>query len=252
MTKTKGKFITLEGIDGAGKTTLVSELGNILSLNGVPHITVETAKGTEFAKQLVKLIIETEAKETLGSHVSALLFMAAKRQVYDTVIKPALDKGIWVICDRFYDSSLAYHGFAVNNESFIEAFPNLKEFCFDHRHPDITFVLDIPVAVSASRLKKRGDLNIYDQKDDVYKNNMRQGYLQMVKHEPERFKVINADRKLHDIVQEIMTHLICRNDKSKRNNDFLNHDITQEIIPHLICRNDKLKRNDNFLNFERV
>ena len=208
MTKTKGKFITLEGIDGAGKTTLVGELGNILSLNGVPHITLETVKGTEFTKQLVKLIIETESKETLGSYVSTLLFMAAKRHVYDTVIKPALDKGVWVICDRFYDSSLAYHGFAVNNKSFIEAFQNLKEFCFDHSHPDITFVLDIPVDVSASRLEKRGDLNVYDQKDDVYKNNMRQGYLQMAKYEPERFKVINANQQLHDIVQEIMTYLI--------------------------------------------
>lgn len=206
----KGKFITLEGIDGSGKTTCINKLHCYLSDKGIPHITTECAKGTPFSKDIVNLLIEHEESQSVSSSVAALIFMAAAKQTYDKVIKPAIDNGLWVICDRFVDSTLVYHGFAENNPEFIECFSLLKEFTFKNIAPDLTFILDCPVLITEDRLKKRDNLNVYDKKDFNYKNNMRQGYLQIATHEKQRCVIINANQEQNAVVQDISNCIIKR------------------------------------------
>ncbi|MBE6455713.1 MAG: dTMP kinase [Alphaproteobacteria bacterium] len=198
-----GKFIIIEGIDGAGKTTLIAKLSDYLSSENISHIVVCGAKETNFAKNILELLLEAEKKEPVDPCISSLLFMAMEKDVYNKVIKPALNKGMWVICDRFFDSTLIYHGFAEKNKEIIHNFKGLLDFTFKKVIPDLTFILDISPEIAKSRLRKRSELNVYDYKGLDYKKNMRQGYLKIAKEHQDKYKIINANQKLNEIMNEV-------------------------------------------------
>lgn len=214
----KGKFITFEGIDGSGKSTLSNFLSESLSLKGIDNIQIEDTKGTELARKVRDVIMGEEKKTPIDSFVSAMLFMAARKDTYKNVIEPTLNVGKWVICDRFFDSTLAYQGFGNENQEFIDKFAELRKFSFEDSAPDLTFILNIPVEVSKSRIDIRGSFDAFDEKSLSYREKVRKGFLTIAASEKNRCMCINANKPLN-----IIKKLIVEKINSKYFNDMLFH-----------------------------
>lgn len=203
----KGRFITFEGIDGSGKTTLSNFLSENLSLKGIDNIQIVDTKGTELARKVRDVIMDEERKTPIDSFVSAMLFMAARKDTYKNVIEPALNAGKWVICDRFFDSTLAYQGFGNENQEFINKFAELRKFSFEGCAPDLTFILNIPVEVSKNRIDSRGSFDAFDEKSLSYRENVRKGFLKIAASEKNRCFCVNVNKPL-DIIKELIVKKI--------------------------------------------
>lgn len=210
--KQQGQFISFEGIDGAGKSYFSKVLAHVLSQNGIECQAVSGAIYTDFSKQLVKLILENEGKKSSKqfSKFKAMLFASLNIQTYQACIKPLLDKGVWVVADRFFDSILAYHGYASKDSFLIEDFSHLRQFAFKDKAPNLTFVLKLPVALAQQRRQNRAQMNAYDQKSFSYFQRMQNGYLSIAKQEPERVKVISNKNSQIDTKKKIIKQLILK------------------------------------------
>lgn len=203
----KGRFITFEGIDGAGKSTLSSFLSKSLSLKGIDNIQIVDTTGTKLARKVRNIIMDEGRKAPIDAFVSAMLFMAARKDTYKNIIKPALNDGKWVICDRFFDSTLAYQGFGNGSQEFIDKFAELRKFSLEGCAPDLTFILNIPVEVSKSRIDNRGSFDAFDEKSLSYRENVRKGFLKIAASEKDRCLCINANKPL-DIIKELIIEKI--------------------------------------------
>lgn len=220
----KGKFITFEGIDGSGKTTLSKFLSDYLTSQNIPNIQVVDTKGTSLAKNIRSVIMMEEQKAPIDSFVSSMLFMAARKDTYNNVIKPALYEGKWVICDRFFDSTLAYQGFENQDEEFIRKFSDLRKFSFENIRPDLTILLNIPVDISQRRIETRGHLDVFDEKSLSYRERVRKGFLTISMNEKDRFLCLNANKSTNDIEKIIVKEIR----KRYFDNNFLNYQINNK------------------------
>lgn len=188
-----GRFITFEGGEGAGKSTQISILAD--RLNGAEHRTITTREpGGSAGAEIVRHLVLSGMGKFLGADAEALLFAAARDDHVHQVIQPALQKGIWVLCDRFTDSTRVYQGkLGKVNPELIEA---MERVTIGGLKPDLTLILDVPVAVGLRRaVLRRGKAaaDRFEQEDIAFHERLRDAYHQIAAQEPQRCVLIDAD-----------------------------------------------------------
>lgn len=192
----RGKFITLEGIDGAGKSSLIPAIEAFLMARGVAVRLTREPGGTPLGESLRKLLLA----EPMALDTETLLMFAARAEHLDKVIRPALASGSWVVSDRFTDATFAYQGGGRGLPfSRLKA---LEQWVHGDLQPDLTLFFDVPVAVGMARRESAAQsLDRFERQDPEFFQRVREAYLERAKQEPARFKIISTDRAI-DAVQE--------------------------------------------------
>ncbi|MBR1443161.1 MAG: dTMP kinase [Firmicutes bacterium] len=198
-----GLFITLEGTDGAGKTTQIKLLEKYLKNKGYEVICTREPGGTDISEKIRKLIIDPENIE-MTPLTEALLYCAARAQLVKQLIIPALKNGSIVICDRFVDSSIVYQGIARGMGADMIA--ELNKYATGGLVPDITFFLRLDSSAGINRKKKQAKLDRIEQEKESFHRRVFAGYIELCKKEPERIKAIDASRSIDDIHNIIISH----------------------------------------------
>lgn len=202
---TKGKFITLEGGEGVGKTTNVPFIKEYLQSKNIPVVVTREPGGTQLAEKIRELLLQSNG-EVVTSHAEILLMFAARAQHLNHVIKPALAQRQWVLCDRFTDATYAYQG--GGRGMSMEAISWLENFVQDDLRPDLTLLLDVPIETGMARAKNRGgDLDRFESEQLHFFTQVRQAYLQQAQLYPDRIKIIKADQPLADVQGAIVENL---------------------------------------------
>jgi len=199
-TRRRGVFITLEGIEGCGKSTQVKKL--VADLRRVGHVVVQTREpgGTKFAEQIRDLLLNVRS-EPIAPECEAHLICASRSQHVTEVICTALHKGAVVVCDRFSDSTLAYQGYGRGLS--IAALTALNHFATGGLVPDLTLLLDLPVTTGLARRHRERRLNRLDREARAFHRRVRNGYLSLAARDPGRIKVINAKPDPETVAAEI-------------------------------------------------
>ena len=199
----RGKFITLEGIDGSGKSTQLRMLAGDLRARGLDIITTREPGGTPLGRRLREAFLETE--ETVAPRAELLLFSADRAQHVELLIKPALEQGRIVISDRYADATAAYQGAGRGfPEKTVES---ILKFATGGLKPDLTLFFDISVERALDRLRSRdsegGSRNRMDSETAEFYSNVRLAYLRIAEREPKRFRVIDANGSMEAIHKEV-------------------------------------------------
>jgi dTMP kinase len=201
----QGKFVSFEGIEGCGKTTQIALLSEYLKKHSIPHTITREPGGTAVGEGIRKILLTSEAIH-LTTASELLLFFASRSQNIQEMIKPALDRGEMVICDRYYHASMAYQGYGRGIPlDFIHKLTDLV--CHDYR-PDMTFLLDIEPEVGLARARARNSARTNDEgrfeaEDLEFYNKVRDGYLELAS-EDERIQLIYADRPIEAVHRHIL------------------------------------------------
>ncbi|MDQ6929563.1 MAG: dTMP kinase [Candidatus Eremiobacteraeota bacterium] len=182
-------FISFEGIEGCGKSTLLQGVADALRAMDVPLVTTREPGGTEVGDRIRALFLETTAR--IEPFAEALLINASRTHLVSQVIEPALEEGMTVLCDRFSDSTLAYQGYG--RGLGLEMLEPLCDAATLGLRPDLTFVIDIPVALSRERVAERaGDRDRMENEDDAFHERVRTGYLEIAAANPDRIRVLDG------------------------------------------------------------
>ena len=202
----RGKFVTFEGIDGAGKSSHIAGVVELLTLRGKNVVSTREPGGTALGEKLRDLLLH----EAMHLETEAMLMFAARREHLAQVIEPALARGDWVVCDRFTDATFAYQGGGRGADR--QKLLVLEEWVHGHLQPDLTFVFDLPPIVASARISAQGrTLDRFEQEQTDFHARVRQTYLERAAAAAHRIRVINADQPLKDIKkkveQEVLT--IC-------------------------------------------
>ena len=198
-----GKFITLEGGEGVGKTTNVPFIKEYLQGQNIPVVVTREPGGTQLAEKIRELLLHTEA---IAETTELLLMFAARAQHLSHIIKPALAQGQWVLCDRFTDATYAYQG--GGRGMSLETIGWLENFVQVDLRPDLTLLLDVPVETGMARAKNRaGQLDRFESERFEFFNRVRQVYLNRAQQNPERIKIIKADQPLADVQKALVETL---------------------------------------------
>ncbi|MBX9901827.1 MAG: dTMP kinase [Burkholderiaceae bacterium] len=196
-----GKFINFEGIDGAGKSTHIQFVADLLQSYGKTVVQTREPGGTALGESLRQLLLQ----DKMHLETEALLMFAARRENIAQVIQPALDRGDWVICDRFSDSSFAYQG--GGRHLAIEKLDALEQWVHPNLQPDLTLLFDVPIEVARSRLNATRDLDKFEREQASFFNNTRNEYLRRAAAFPQRFRIIDSTKTIAEIRAEL-SHLI--------------------------------------------
>jgi len=198
-----GKFITLEGIDGAGKSTHLAWLECFLQEKGLEVLVTREPGGTVLGEALRALLLDH--RRTMHAETEALLMFAARREHLDKVILPALERGAWVISDRFADASFAYQG--GGRGMALEKLEQLEQWVQGDFSPDLTLYFDVPVEVSRERLQSARAADRFEREPDDFFEHVRRAYLQRARQFPERIKIVDGSLPLAEVkiaVTEVM------------------------------------------------
>lgn len=197
----RGVFITLEGGEGAGKTTQIKRIEEYLNKSNISYISTREPGGINISEKIRELILNKE-NTNMDERTEALLYAASRRQHLIEKIIPALNEGKVVICDRFIDSSLAYQGFA--RGIGIEEVLLINNFAIDKYMPDLTIYLDIEPKEGLKRVKNRNEeLNRLDLESLEFHNKVREGYLKLLKLYPNRIRRVSADNCEDEVFSSI-------------------------------------------------
>ncbi len=199
---TRGRFIVFEGGDGAGKTTQAAKLDAWLEAQNIRHICTREPGGCALAEQL-RAITLAEDHDPI---VELMLMMTARAAHIAETVRPALERGDWVLCDRFKDSTLAYQG-AGSGQSF-ERIHQLQEIVSEGIKPDLTILLDVPYESVQKRKPEASDA--IESRDAVYQQRVYQGFRDLAAQNPEQYLILNAERTIDDLHQDIQQNLIER------------------------------------------
>lgn len=197
----RGRFISVEGIEGVGKSSNIDVLVNHLEKAGYKVLTTREPGGTPLAEDIRDLLMN-RGDEPIPAIAELLLMYAARSLNVNNVILPALEEGTWVVCDRFSDSSRAYQG--AGRGLPMENIDQLAHWVHGDTWPDLTILLDAPVEVGMNRAKKRGKPDRIEQEKHEFFARVRQCYLDLAKAEPNRFAVIDTTRKLSEVNAEVV------------------------------------------------
>ncbi len=214
----KGRFITFEGGEGAGKSTQIQCLANSLKRHGYDVVKTREPGGSPGA-EAVRHVLLSGAAEEFGVRMEAILFAAARSDHVEELIRPAIDAGKIVLCDRFMDSSRVYQGVTGNLEpDFVAA---LERVAINGMVPDMTIILDLPAEVGLGRARSRaGGDNVkpdrFEKEDVSVHENRREAFLDLAAREPERCKVVNGNRSPDEIAQEIEALVLSMLDDSQQ------------------------------------
>ncbi len=205
MDKTgKGCFITIEGTEGVGKSTNVEFIRRYLADKGIALRLTREPGGTPLAEEIRELLLKPR-DEGVCDDAEILLVFAARAQHVDQVIKPSLEKGEWVLSDRFTDATFAYQG-AGRGISW-NRIQQLEQYVLGDLRPDLTILLDIPVEVGMARVMQRGEPDRFEREKLDFFDKVRQGYHHRLRAEPDRFALIDASQSLQDVQQQIAAAL---------------------------------------------
>lgn len=199
-----GLFITLEGPEGAGKSTNREYLAGHLRAQGVDVVLTREPGGTPLAEKIRELLL-APSDETMDADTELLLVFAARAQHLAQVIRPALARGAVVLCDRFTDATYAYQG--GGRGLSLERIATLEEFVQGDLRPDLTLVFDLPVEIGLSRAAARGRLDRFEQEGQAFFEAVRQAYLARAKAAPQRYTLIDASQPLAQVQQTLDTVL---------------------------------------------
>ncbi|MFM8467134.1 MAG: dTMP kinase [Oxalobacteraceae bacterium] len=193
----RGKFITFEGIDGAGKSTHVEGVAAFLRARGQRVITTREPGGTPLGEQLRALLLH----EKMHLETEALLMFAARREHIAQRIAPALALGDWVISDRFTDASFAYQG--GGRKLSLEKLRALEHWVHADLQPDLTLLFDVPLDVARQRLDQHRALDKFEQEQQDFFAGVREVYLQRASEFPQRIRVIDSTRPLDEVSRQL-------------------------------------------------
>ena len=209
MMKRKGLFITFEGPEGAGKSTQIGLICEYLEKKGRKCVRVREPGGTEIGEKLREILKHHKGDEPLYAETELLLFEASRAQLVRNLIIPSLEKGFVVVCDRFYDSTAAYQGYARKID--LDFINKLNAFASFGRIPDITILLDLPVEEGFLRTKTRKETMDKDDRIEAealgFHRAVRNGFLAMALNEPERIKIVPALGELDHIHLQIVREI---------------------------------------------
>jgi dTMP kinase len=204
----KGKFITFEGPEGAGKTTQIKRVHQYLQKRRVPCLVVREPGGTIIGDRVREILLDPGRSE-MKWKTEVLLYASSRAQLVNEVIRPHLDQGFVVLCDRYIDSSLAYQGYGAEKD--VEEVRKLNQWATDGLMPDRTYLLDIPVEVGRKRLLSRGrKKDRMELKEKKFHERVRKGFRQIASEEPSRFCTIRAEQSGDKVFQEIVEDLNAR------------------------------------------
>jgi dTMP kinase len=193
----RGRFITLEGMDGAGKSTHIPDIIKLLEIKGVEVISTREPGGTALGEQLRTLLLN----EPMHPETETLLMFAARREHINQIIEPALARGAWVLSDRFTDATYAYQsgGRGVLAKKVVE----LESWVQGGLQPDLTLLFDVPVEVSVARLASARTPDKFERESVDFFTKIRNAYLDRALNNPNRFRIINSNQALENVKVEV-------------------------------------------------
>jgi dTMP kinase len=200
-------FITIEGPDGSGKSTQARLLADHLKDKGYDVLFTREPGGTEIGDQIRRVIMSLDNKR-MSPQAEFLLFSASRAQLVREVIQPKLAAGGVVVCDRFYDSSLAYQGYG--HQLNLDQLRSVTEFVTGGLVPDLTLLLDLPSGVGLNRRREAGLWNRLDDYDLAFHERVRAGYLRLAEAESQRWVVIDATRSKAEIQSDMQEPVLTR------------------------------------------
>lgn len=201
----KGLFVSLEGNEGAGKTTAAYTLKEELEKRGYPVLYTREPGGSQIAEQIRNVLLDPN-NTNMDPKTEAILYAASRRQHLSEIVRPALKKGMIVLCDRFIDSSLVYQGIA--RDLGIEEVEALNMYATDNLWPDLTLLLLVDVETGLDRVKKRGEMNRLDQESLSFHKDVKKGYELIAKRYPKRIQSIDANQTQSQVSQECLDILL--------------------------------------------
>lgn len=187
------KFITFEGVDGAGKSTHLEWFANALRQRGIDLLVTREPGGTPLGEYLRELLLN----HAMHAETEALLMFAARREHVEQVIRPALQRGTWVISDRFSDASFAYQG--GGRGVALEKLEQLERWVHSDLQPDMTLLFDIPIEIARLRLANNISLDRFEHEQDSFFEKVRQAYLARSQKSPARFVIIHAEKTREEV-----------------------------------------------------
>lgn len=194
----KGLFITLEGADGCGKTTQLNLLKEYLTSRGYEIVVTREPGGKGLGEKLREILLNYDGE--VSDRCEAFLYLADRAQNIDTIIKPAINSGKIVLCDRHTDSSVAYQGYG--REQNIDNINMLNELAVNGVHPDLTIVFDIDTETSMARVGAEKDR--LESAGIEFHKRVRNGYLEIAKKNPQRIKVVDASQTIEDVQRDVI------------------------------------------------
>jgi len=195
-----GKFITVEGIEGVGKTTNIKFIHQQLLAAGRDVIVTREPGGTPLGEAIRGLLLDPEFTG-MDSNCELQLMFAARAEHLARVVRPAIEQGQWVLCDRFTDATYAYQGGGRGIDTGVIA--RLEALVQGDFRPDITLLLDVPVEVGLSRVGKRGELDRFEQEEVAFFERVRDSYLAMAARDEKRYRIIDASLPLEQVQQHL-------------------------------------------------
>ncbi len=195
----RGRFITLEGLEGVGKTTNREYVESVLTTRGIKVLVTREPGGTDLGEQLRHLLLHASAP--VSAEAELMMMAASRKQHTVDVIEPALNAGTWVLCDRYADASFAYQG--GGRELGLGVVASLHALLSIDIQPDLTFLLDMPIEDGLKRMAARGKPDRIEKEALGFFERARAAYLQRAKDQPQRMKVIDASLSLDGVQQQV-------------------------------------------------
>jgi dTMP kinase len=197
----KGRFITVEGQDGAGKSTNLAVIAEFLRGRSIEFVQTREPGGTETAERIRELLLNSNDND-FGDLTELLLVFAARADHLQHKIVPALESGVWVLCDRFTDATFAYQG--GGRQMDMHTIERLQALVQAELRPDLTVLLDLPVEIGEQRAKARSSADRFELQQAQFKQRVRDSYLAIAEAEPDRVKVIDASTDLSAVKHQIL------------------------------------------------
>ncbi len=194
------RFITVEGIEGAGKTTAMDVISDWLHAHGEQVVTTREPGGTALGEELRGVLL-AHREDGMSAEAEVLLMFAARAEHLSRVIRPALAEGAWVVCDRFTDASIAYQG--AGRSLGVERIESLAQWLHPDVQPGLTFWLDLPVAVGLARAAGRSAPDRFEAEKAEFFHRIHAGYAEIAKRYPQRIQRVNAGQPLEQVQAEI-------------------------------------------------
>ena len=200
----RGKFITIEGGEGAGKSTNIAFIRSQLEQQQLSVVETREPGGTVLAEQIRDILLDNKTRN-MADDTELLLMFAARAQHIQEVIEPNLQQGNWILCDRFTDATYAYQG--GGRGIAMSRIAALEDWVQGPLRPDLTLILDLPVEMGLERAGKRSQPDRFEQEDLAFFNRVRQTYLQRAQAQPQRYAVIDASPQLEEVQRQIVDAL---------------------------------------------
>ena len=194
----KAKFITLEGIEGSGKTSSLKTITDLLHKKNISYIVTREPGGGSIGKELRAILLDPNTK--ISPEVELMLMLSDRKDHVEKIILPNLEKGNWVVSDRFMDSSIAYQGGGRQLDKkliiSLTKYLNLPQ-------PNLTLLFDLPVEISLSRVKARGDLDRFEKEELEFHKRIRSAYLDLAKSNNNRIKIVDSSQKIESMLNNV-------------------------------------------------